>query len=235
MKWNEVQYIDCMDENLGLPSLPDKEKGGEVISLTDPPWLYDYSKNKQKDRIFLGKRVLKAKNQHHYKDDYDNEWILGWFEELLRICNGVIIVMGQSKMIEWIQNTDPVGVLIIYHKNSSSQSKISKWNRFTPYLFYGKEYFKKHKIMGNVIEYVIPWGFLGKEKYIHPSQKGTEIPLKLFKDLKPTGIIDPFAGSGSYLKAAEILDIPWIGYEINPIYKQDIDKRFNQKGILKYT
>lgn len=85
-----------------------------------------------------------------------------------------------------------------------------------------------------MIEYVIPWGFLKKEKFLHPSPKGTDIPLQLFSELRPTSVIDPFAGSGSTLKACDLLGIKWIGYEINPVYKDDVDKRFRQRGIDAY-
>jgi len=52
------------------------------------------------------------------------------------------------------------------------------------------------------------------------------------KESKTESIIDCFSGSGSYIKAADLLGIKWLGYEINEKYKVDIDKRFNDKRTL---
>ena len=94
----------------------------------------------------------------------------------------------------------------------------------------------KSKLISNIIDYIIPWGFLSREKWIHPSPKGTEIALKLMNKLKPENIIDPFLGSGSYAQAAVIYGIPWIGYEIEMKYSLDIDKRLkNCKKEPKQT
>jgi len=232
MKWNEVIYADCMNMENGLPTLEDKSID---LGFTDPPWLIDYSKNKNKDRKYVNGRILKSmEGRIHYKDNQDLNWNLTWFNELERICKGIIIVMAQSQLSWWFRNTDVRGLMILYFKNGTSQSKISKWSRFSPYLFYG-DLFRTNKIFSNVIEYVIPWGFLSKEKYIHTTPKGTEIALQLLKDIKPESIIDPFAGSGSYLKAADILGIPWIGYELNEVYSQDINKRFGQIELNKWV
>lgn len=39
IEWNTVKYIDCMDLDEGLPSLPDKSID---LCFTDPPWLNQY-------------------------------------------------------------------------------------------------------------------------------------------------------------------------------------------------
>ena len=45
--------------------------------------------------------------------------------------------------------------------------------------------------------------------------------------MKPVSVIDPFIGSGTTAEVCIKLGIPYIGYEINPIYKHDIDIRIN--------
>ena len=228
--WNKAFYgVDCMDAEIGLPSYPDNYF---EICYTDPPWGVDVDKALKKGRMYIRGQKLKVKaDKEYYSDVFNPEWNLLWFNELMRICKGVIIVIGNKRKFWWIKNTEPIGELIIHHQNGHSGCKIAKFNRKSTYLFYGEF---KNKLLHNVIDYVIPWGFLSKEKMIHPSPKGTELALKLLSQLEPKTVIDPFCGSGSYPYACSILGIKWIAYEINPIYKQDFDKRFSQKLILNY-
>lgn len=228
MNWNQIKYIDCMDEKEGLPSLPSQSID---LALTDPPWGVDIHKTMIKDRKYINGRILKAKPAElMYNDSWRPDWNLTWFKQLERICKAIILVVGQKRVIWWIQNTNPIGIIAITHKNGYSSTKVSRWNKFSPYLVYGK---LNKRLFSNVIEYVIPWGFLSDKQYKHPSQKGIEIAIKILKETKTKSMIDPFAGSGSYLKAADLLDIKWIGYEINPsISKEDVDKRFNDKRTL---
>ena len=174
-EWNKVIYQDCMNDKNGLPTLEDKSVD---LCITDPPWGYFDIKKRKTTRILTNtktKRKLKGQNQVvYYNDDFRPEWYLSWFKELERICNGIIIIMGQSQFIWWIQNTNPRGIFILTLTNSISSSKISKYNKYSPYLFYG-DFFRTHKLMYNVLEYTIPWGFLSKDKWIHPSPKGKKI------------------------------------------------------------
>jgi DNA modification methylase len=54
-----------------------------------------------------------------------------------------------------------------------------------------------------------------------------DIPTKAIKILsyKNDIILDPFAGSGTSLVAAEILDRRWIGIELSPNYCQIANER----------
>jgi len=224
--WNKVYYIDCMDPEKGLPSLPDKSID---LGFTDPPWGVNFGKAKELYKS--GKKIKRNINIKEYNDQWNPLFQKAYFRELERICNRIIIVTGQWHLDFWYK-LKPKGMLIIHTRNHVARdSKIASWNHYTPYLYWGKF---KHKLYSNVIDYTIPWGFLSKERFTHPSPKGTEIALKLFTKLKPASIIDPFTGSGSYIKAADILDIPWIGYEINKEYSIDINKRFSKKLITSY-
>ena len=217
-----------MDEKEGLPSLPDKSKD---LGFTDPPW----GANIHNDvGVYKGgKRHMAAGYKVKYDDSWNEEFNHSWFKELDRVCERMIIVTGQYHLGFWFGKCKPKGMLIINCRNSVSRdSKIASWNHYTPYLYWGK--FKK-KLISNVINYTIPWGWLSsKEVFYHPSPKGLEIPLKIFRKLEPESIIDPFAGSGSYIKAADILGIPWLGYEINEVYSHDIDKRFSKRMITEW-
>lgn len=59
--------------------------------------------------------------------------------------------------------------------------------------------------------------------------------MKILKRQKPYSIIDPFMGSGTIAFCCKQLGIKYLGYEIEQIYKIDIDKRLKQKQIdLRY-
>lgn len=215
IEWNTVKYIDCMDKDSGLPSLPDKSID---LCLTDPPWNINY---KGKTKRY---KEPEKYGWELYKDDYDDEWNLTWFNELKRICNGIIIATSRSKLTWWYKNTEPRDLLIIYFKNGTGASKISEWNCWSPYIFFG-DYFRKHKLFHNVIKTYIPNGFLRRKKFIHPNAKESWIWKKILKEIKPISVIDPFLGSGTCAKASIQLGIPWLGYEINEVYKSDIEDR----------
>lgn len=232
-RYGTIKYCDCLDEEHGLPSLADKSFD---LGYVDPPWGVNIDKTLKIGRTYCGGRTLKATNKDIYKDSFRPEWNLEWFNNLNRVCNNIILVIGETVKYWWIRNTDPVGDLTIHWLNGHSRSKISRWNKKSTYLFYGKF---KNKLYSNVLlDNVMKWGFVTKEKWDHPSPKGTEIILKILKQLKPKSLIDPFIGSGSYGQACEILKIPWLGYEINETYQNDAKKRMSSvntgKSGIKY-
>ena len=64
-----------------------------------------------------------------------------------------------------------------------------------------------------------------KTRTIHPTPKPVELYHLIIKRLKVKSVIDPFFGSGAVGEACLMLDVPFIGYEINPVYKPDWEKR----------
>ncbi|KKN44919.1 hypothetical protein LCGC14_0688370 [marine sediment metagenome] len=222
MDWNKIKYIDCLDEDEGLPSLPDKSVD---LAFTDPPWGlgYDYKTHIPRD---IKKNTAKRHRKHriNYKDEWNPEWNLKWFHELERICNNIILVLGRLVYMWWIRNTEPVDMYIRYYKNGRTPSKISISRHWRPLLVYGKLH--RNKPVSDVMEGHIRSGFLADKRLIHPSMKDVPPAYKLLKALKPKSLIDPFVGSGTFIYAAHMLNIPWIGYEIEPKYKHDVDLRF---------
>jgi len=237
IEWNTVKYINNMDEKEGLSSLSDNSI---ELGYTDPVWNSGMKPNVRK---YHNRELDNDKNKVFFNDKIDNfeEWTLNWFYQLERVCEKIVLVIPESSKYWWIRNTEPTGDAPVLWKNGFSGSKIANKSRKSTYLFYGK--FKKGKKLkydyiakrynskvNPIIEpFTLEWGFCSKEKhFIHPSPKGITVALEVLKQLKPKSLIDPFTGSGSYIYAAHILGIKWLGYEIKPIYKADIDKRFNQ-------
>jgi len=231
IEWNKVHYCDCMDKDIGLPSLPDKSVD---LCLTDPPWLVNYNGHSKRD---YKKDYLKdiRNPKYLYGDNLDPTWNLNWFNEIMRICNGVIICVGRKNLKWWYRNTDPIDIYILISTNLTSQTKISRWNRLCPYLFYG-EFFKKHKLHSNSMQTYNRSGFLADFNYIHPSPKEVRVWKMFIKELCPKSVIDPFLGSGTAAEVCTKLGIPWLGYEINEIYSKDINRRLkNCKREPKQT
>ncbi len=71
------------------------------------------------------------------------------------------------------------------------------------------------------------WKYFADTKSLTKATFSMDIPTKAIKILsyKNDVILDPFAGSGTSLVAAEILDRRWIGIELSPNYQQIATER----------
>jgi site-specific DNA-methyltransferase (adenine-specific) len=73
------------------------------------------------------------------------------------------------------------------------------------------------------------WKYFADTKSLTKATFSMDIPTKAIKILsyKNDVILDPFAGSGTSLVAAEILGRRWIGVELSPNYVEVAEKRIN--------
>ena len=73
------------------------------------------------------------------------------------------------------------------------------------------------------------WKYLNDTKQMTKATFSMDIPTKAIKILtyKNDIVLDPFAGSGTSLVAAEVLDRRWIGIELSPNYAEVARKRVN--------
>jgi len=73
------------------------------------------------------------------------------------------------------------------------------------------------------------WKYLNDTKQMTKATFSMDIPAKAIKILtyKNDVVLDPFAGSGTSLVAAETLDRRWIGIELSPNYTEVARKRVN--------
>ena len=206
MNWNEVIYADCMNEENGLPTLEDKSID---LCLTDPPFNIQYK----------GKAYSSHKTQLYEdtREDY-KEWCKSWFQELKRICKGILILCGNLNIWMWSDIEHPRDLVIHYKKNSQTRASASYLSKYNSILVYGK---LKRLFSTNIIEQRITY----ESVHVHPCPDCYKLYVKILSQLKPTSIIDPFMGSGTTAEACTQLGIPWIGYELNEIYSQDINKR----------
>ena len=72
---------------------------------------------------------------------------------------------------------------------------------------------------------------------IHPTEKPVPLLKKLIRSCSREGetVLDPFAGSGSTLVAANDLDRDWIGIELSEDYCGKIKNRMSQSKLLEFT
>ena len=195
MRWNEVIYADCMNEENGLPTLEDKSVD---LCLTDPPYGVNYTDDLHIESI-------------QYEDSF-----LGfeWLEEILRVCKGLIFTPGCNNLYNYIRYKIPPYLLrFAYYYNSY------KLIHYDSLLAYGSV----PRI--TAIKSVVKVSRHKFDGYSHPSPKSADLWRYILRKLKPKSVIDPFMGSGTTAEACTKLGIPWLGYEINEVYSQDINKR----------
>ena len=213
MEWNRVHYIDCMDPEKGLPSLPDKSID---LGFTDPKFNVKYK----------SKSSMKRLNTIPYEDymipEKYKEWSSLWFKEMKRICNTLIIHCGKVNLKMWYEIEAPYDIIIWYPFSMSPSPGKASWScRMHPFICYGK--FGKKRLNKDV--YPLPLKLAHKGKLVHTCPLNLTIVEQMIEQLKPTSVLDPFIGSGTTAEVCTKLGIPWIGYEINEVYSQDINKR----------
>ena len=217
IEWNTVKYIDCMDKDEGLPSLPDKSVD---LCLTDPPYNVNAKGNSQKEHNNLNWNTPDKKDYNDYIDNY-LDWSINWFKEIKRICKTIIFTAGYQNITMWL-NIDKFGFLFHYKPNGQGFTDNSMRNKTEIILTFGD--FKK-RLSSNTFEIYLRNGFLRETHYFHPHPKSKQLYNSIIKQLNPTSVIDPFLGSGTTAEVCTKLGIPWLGYEINEVYSQDINKR----------
>ena len=215
--WNNVFYIDCMDKDNGLPSLPDKSID---LCITDPP----YNINFKGSQFGKGRRKREVLP---FKDDHDFEWNKQWFRECERVCNTIVFTCGTHNLNKWLIYKNPTYQTKYHYKSNGPNA----FHLIDPILCYGKNVgFTKIR---QVIDMPVR---LYPAELIHPSPKVYYFWYYLINKLNPKSVIDPFLGSGTTAEVCTKLGIKWIGYELNMEYSHDINLRLtNCKKEPKQT
>jgi len=219
--YGKCYICDNMDKNVGLPSL--KNKSWDLY-LSDPP----YNEN------FDAKREVNI--EINYKDDlsdkeYQQKLFILW-KEVKRITNFSIFTPGYKNIWFWFK-WDKFDYIIWFNKKNTGMSRFAQLRWFEPILCYSEKPLKHiplygiYEIANSIHDQRINCGIK------HPCPKGIRMWRQLIIDYKPISIIDPFLGSGTTAEVCEEIGIPWVGYEINSNYIQDIKTRI-KRGILAH-
>jgi site-specific DNA-methyltransferase (adenine-specific) len=157
-------------------------------------------------------------------------WSESWFKPALDICDGaVVITPGMVSVPMWME-IEPTHKLIAWTKaNNNSRNYIgptSGYQCWEPILVYGKS-------LVTVLRDWIDCPIALQPFDGHPCPKPIKLMRWIVENFTPLDgtILDPFAGSGSTLRAAKDLGRTAIGIEIDERYCELAVQRLAQ-GVL---
>ncbi len=212
----EVLHLGDMQE-LG-EQVPD---GSVDLIFTDPPYVKDQWEDAYGHLGKLAARVLKPHGflftyapQAHLPDIMDSLEYSGTCSENLTFF--------------WI----------IQSLNKGPHQKAYKWNaicKHKPILIYqkvpnGEDIRGSRRCFSDVVN-----GY--RQKAHHPWQQSVHDVLGIISRFCSDGeiLLDPFAGTGTTLKAAKLLGLQWIGFEIDPKTHAIAIRELGQKPVMLFT
>lgn len=194
---NSIIEGDCIDVMRSLPA------GLIDLAVTDPPYLVNY-----KDRT--GRSIIGDNTDH---------WVNPAFQELYRVLKPnsfCISFCGWNSMATFMQASHQAGFKtvghIVWKKNYASSTSYLAHHHEQAIVF----------IKGNPerpaepLKSVLPWSYSGNA--LHPTQKHVDVIAPLIKCFSKPGdtVLDPFCGSGTTARAAQLNDRCYIGIEKDP-------------------
>jgi site-specific DNA-methyltransferase (adenine-specific) len=208
MRWNEVVYRDCLDEERGLPSLPDDSV---ELCFADPPFNVG----------FRGKEGHRGAKPGYYPDSKEGywEWCGEWFSEVRRVCRTVMVHFAKTKAGRFRDLEEPYDVIYWSPTNAQpSPGKASWLTLLHPVLCWGA--FGKKRLNKDL--YRMPMHIL--PGLTHPCPLNIDFVAQVLLEFGPESVLDPFLGSGTTAGACRALDIPWIGWEADERWSGDIER-----------
>ena len=196
---NTIIHGDCLSV---LPQLPDRSAD---FVLTDPPYITNY-------RSRDGRKVL---------NDDNDAWLKPAFAEISRVLRPdsfAVSFYGWPHADKFIHAYRDAGLRIVGHlvfpKRYSSTTKHLGYRHECAYLL-AKGWPKQPR---QTISDVVAWQYSGNK--LHPTQKPLSVLTPLIETFsKPDAmVLDPFAGSGSTLVAAQSLGRRYLGIELDAAY-----------------
>src|SRR5918911_1103143 len=190
---------DCQQAMQEMPS-------GSVDSvITDPPYLVNY----------------KSTDGRGYQNDNpkDDSWLRPAFAQMYRVLKRDSFCVSfygfpkaEAFLAAWREvGFDPIAHLVWVKPYASAEKFVRYYHEQAYLLAKGRPAKPKHRLPD-----VLEWRYTGNE--LHPTQKPVMAILPLVMAFSEKGdiVLDPFAGSGTTLVAAQELDRRFIGIELNP-------------------
>ncbi len=187
-----------------LPSCGGMPRGSVDFILTDPPYLVNY----------------RGRDGRTVRNDDNAAWLRPAVNQMHRVLkdggfavsfyawNRIHLFMAAWKTAGF----RPVGH-IIFRKSYASSARFVRYTHEAAYLLAKGD----AKLPRQPIPDVIDMPYSGNR--MHPTQKQAAALLPLVHAFCPPGglVLDPFAGSGSSLVAAQHLGCDWLGMELDEI------------------
>jgi DNA modification methylase len=206
---NTIINGDCLSV---LPRLP---AASVNFVLTDPPYITRY-------RSRDGRGVL---------NDDNDAWLKPAFAELHRVLEHnsfCVSFYGWPHADRFITAFRAAGFRIVGHiafpKRYTSAQKYLRYQHECAYLLAKGFPRQPEYTIGDVID----WTYSGNK--LHPTQKPLSVLLPLIETFSAAGglVLDPFAGSGSSLLAAQQLGRLYLGIELDAGYHAIASRRLEQ-------
>ncbi len=196
--------------------LPELEAGSVDVVVTDPPYGVNWKSG------FNGKRgtaEVIGDTSTAVRD-----WVLSWWGD------GPAIVFGTWKAAR----PEATKALLVWDKGPhvGSGDLTMPWKPNAEEIYILGQGFSGHR--GScVLSYFAPSPNFGNIR-LHPNEKPTSLLAELISKCPGGLILDPFAGSGTTLRAAKDLGRKAIGIEIEEKYVRIAAERLRQ-GVLNFT
>lgn len=189
------------------------------LVLTDPPYGISVAKTGA-----VGGGSHRGKARQFDKSDWDNERLVKeYFDEMFRISKNQII-FGGNYYLDYLPATR---CMVVWYKREGLPKRTFAdceiaWTSFD----------KNSAVFSSRWDGFIRDG--NEDREAHPTQKPERLMKWCVSEFTKEGdsILDPFAGSGSTLRAAKDLNRPCTVIEINPKYVEIIRKRERQEILL---
>lgn len=201
----QIWHGDCRD------ALPREFAPVTDLLLADPPYNvgieYDGHGDSMPPHVYL-------------------EWTQEWFGTARALTRRQLVFPGHGNLPMWLGEVRPkcAGVGCWYKPGSQASSILGNVN-WEPWLFWhGGD---KGLLGGSdTVECRPETRDLG-----HPCPKPVDLIRKLLIKTRAVGVVDPFLGSGTTLRAAKDLGIPAIGIEQSEVYCEIAAKRLAQEVL----
>ena len=211
---NSIVNADCL---MALPKLAARSIN---FALTDPPYIARY-------RSRDGQTVL---------NDDNDEWLKPAFSEIHRVLERnsfCVSFYGWPHANLFIDAYLSAGFRIVGHlvfpKRYTSSTRFLRYQHECAHLLAKGYPDAPESTIGDVLD----WTYSGNK--LHPTQKPLSVLLPLVETFsEPDGIVlDPFAGSGSSLLAAKLLNRNYLGFELDPHHHATACQRLKEESYAR--
>lgn len=226
MKTNYLHLGDCLPF---LESLPDESIDALI---TDPPYASGGSHvgSRQQSPIIKYGSKKQLTNYHDFSGDHRDQrshlrWMVMWLSECYRVLKPGSPVCLFTDWRQLPTTTDALQMagfvwrgIAVWDKTESVRPQLGRFRHQCEYIVWGSKGEMPLKRDVGVIPGVVRQVIKAGDKF-HLTGKPVEVMCHINRICLPAGVIlDPFAGSGSTLVAAQLDGHPWLGCELSGHY-----------------